>query len=125
MRLSIPEGHDGFHEKAIFRQGQRGGHLTLRVPCPVSIRTLKVPSGTGAHWGTSLARRCNFDNGLEPKPSFAVARYAASSNRDVRSGSSHLRPDRDVDLFSHPEAVEEDGELARDTDYCSLLCRLP
>jgi hypothetical protein len=34
--------HDGFHEKANFRQGQRGGHLTFRVPC-VSIRILWSP----------------------------------------------------------------------------------
>ena len=68
-----------------------------------------------------MAGRCNFDNGLEPKPSFAVARYAPWLNRGIRSGSGHLRPDRDVDLSSHPEAMEEDGKLAGDANYCSLL----
>ena len=48
-------------------------------------------------------------SGLDCLVRSGKVRYAASSNRGVRSGSSHLGLDRDVDLSSHPKAVEHDG----------------
>lgn len=102
------EWHNGFHEKAVYRQGQRGGRV--RFFSPASIRTLIRLSagcmlGYVLKWALQSSSRARPQ---APQPYVRSRPLYAASNPEL---GCHLPlTERLIDFARDPEVVQQDSE---------------